>query len=128
MIVAVIVMSADYTLQIKPGGQNYGTASIDASDTSLSYTAGDIPWLPTTVKGAVRGYSDSTIAFSDGTDGILQDTVLVYVVNNENVLVDTAEVLVWVYPKYILFDITDTTHKVYELETVTVVPTVTPTP
>jgi len=124
----LLAISADYTLQLKPGGLNLGTATIDAGDTSFSYTANNIPWEATTPKGAVRGYSDSTVAFTDGSNGILQDTVPMYVVNSENVLVDSANILIWVYPKYELFDISDTTLKVYELETIQIIPTVTPTP
>ena len=128
MLLAIVAMSADYTLQIKSGGQNHGTAVIDAGDLSFSYTANDIPWQATTPKGAVAGYSDSTIAFTDGVNGILEDTVKLYVVNLENVITDSSDALIWVYPKYAVFTIADTTLKVYELETIQVVPTVTAVP
>jgi len=125
LLFAVTALFADeYYLSLKGNSTIHnGTATV--SDSTITFVAGDIPWLPTTVAGPVVGYSDSTIAYSDGSDGILQDTIPVYVHHAmSSVITDSAFVYVNIYPKYLLFNINDTTVKVFEQETVTFKPVV----
>jgi len=129
LLLLVTMLSADeYYLSLKGSSTiHHGTATV--ADSSVTFVAGDIPWLATTPAGSVVGYSDSTVAYSDGSDGILQDTIPVYVHHAlSNVITDSGFVYVNIYPKFVLFNIADTTVKVYEQETIIFKPTVTPAP
>jgi len=128
MLLATFMFADEYYLSLKGTSTIHnGTATV--ADSSVTFIAGDIPWLPTTPVGSVVGYSDSTVNYSDGSDGILQDTVPVYVHHAmSHVITDSAFVFVTIYPRFILFNINDTTVKVFEQDTITFKPTVTPAP
>ena len=128
LLLVSVLLADEYYLSLKGTATIHnGTATV--SDSTVSYTANDIPWLPTTPPGSVVGYSDSTVNYSDGSDGILQDTIPVYVHHAmSHVITDSAFVYVTIYPKFVLFNISDTTVKVYEQETVTVKPNVSTVP
>ena len=124
LIVVSSLFADEYYLSLK-GTSTIHNGIATVADSTITFVAGDIPWLPTTPVGSVVGYSDSTVAYSDGLDGILQDTIPVYVHHAmSHVITDSAFVFVSIYPKYLLFNINDTLVKVYEQETISFKPSV----